>query len=307
MKKKTKSLLTLLMVTAVIMSSNVMAFATGPEMIETESRRFIRYDIDTQEETIIDLGLPTFGVNDVYVTQGYAGQNTTSTHEIIGDDDDRDRVYSVTSSPYHAIVYIETYYDNNTSEQGTGFMIAPDVLLTAAHCVKSSTGGVIEEIRVYAGKNGNSYSARTTADLIYTDVNYSGAGDWNDDYSYVTLNSPIGNTCGWLGLYATSNSSNLLDLDITTAGYPHDMTTGDWDGLMYVSEGTITSVNTKRIYHSADTWEGQSGSPIYYLDSDGDHVAVAIHVGTNDTYNIGKRITMSLMELLEEEGFIDPV
>ncbi len=309
MNRKIKIMLSLAMVIALILSSSVMVFAAGPEQVQQESRTFVRYDIATQEEAIITLPAMSLNTNEIRTTPGYVGIDPQAIiDEDSSDDDDGDdriKVYNTTSLPYYSVVYIETSYDDGTIDRATGFMIAEDVLLTAAHAVKSSAGAVIEDVVVYPGRNGNSYTISTTADTIYTDVSHTGTNNWNWDYAIVTLNDPIGNTCGWFGLYATTNSNNLYLQDFIVAGYPQDKASGS-NRPMYKSEGIVGNITTYQLHHSADTYDGESGAPLFYENSSGEFVVIGIQVGTsdNETYNIARRITTTLIDLLEEEGHI---
>lgn len=113
--------------------------------------------------------------------------------------------------------------------------------------------------------------------------------------------------CSYFGLHATSNSSSLVGADIIVTGYPTDKlpSSNDENRTMRRCTGEIgSSITTYLIEHTADTESGESGAPIYYYDSTYGYQVVGIHIWGGVESNVGRRITTTLVELLETEGYI---
>lgn len=300
-----KKLFSFFLSISLALSMTSFASATG----EPESFSLNRYDFSTQEESIVTV--PSVSTYDASARISSA-YNPTNSRMIIEDadpDDDRQIVSNPTLSPYYAIVQLKMEFSNGETFVGTGFMISEDTLLTAAHCLYSENEKTLRtnRVTVYAGRNGSSYTTTTTAATMYTDTQYTEYGDdYEYDYAILTLNSSIGQTTGWLGLYASPLTGFYTGRSILTAGYPTDKT-GTLANTMWRSAGTIQSVESLKFAHTADTMGGQSGSPIYYNNTSNGYVALGIHVGAyeNGTINYGKRITVTLFDWLESEGYIN--
>lgn len=91
-------------------------------------------------------------------SESTTSDNEISTCTIIGTDG-RTKVTSVNSTPYSRIACLIITWSDGTKSQGTGFMISPQYMLTAAHCVYSvDLGKSAKSITAYFGANGSTYS-----------------------------------------------------------------------------------------------------------------------------------------------------
>lgn len=211
---------------------------------------------------------------------------------IIGTDE-RTKVTNTTTSPYYAIAYLSITMEDGGTFRGTGFMISPNTMLTAGHCLKSSTSKA-KSVTVYPGRNGTSKPITANMTKYYVDTKYTGSeADW--DYGIIVLDSNIGNTTGWFGLHGTSGSS-IGTTNITVTGYP-----GDLAGYyMWTCGGTVSNITTNRFKHTADTAGGESGSPTYFYNSSYGNQVVGIHTHAG---NYSRRITTTLVNWLKDNGY----
>ena len=286
-----------------ILSSSMVGFAAETPSSDSDELTSLRkYDIAKQEETIIEI--EDSGIPDDYPRNSYGSSAMLSVDANFGPDagmdavigaDNRIRIQSTTSYPYYAIAYVRVLYTDGDSGHGTGFMVSPNVMMTAAHCVYEP-GKTLASVTVYPGRNGGSIYGVTTAAEVYTDPGYTGSQP-NLDYAILTLNSNIGNTTGWFSLYATGFEDLLNGKNISTAGYP-----GDKDNAtMWFSTGQIYNTSNYRFDHNADTYSGQSGSPIYYYDSTYGYQVVGIHIRAG---NSARKISPELFDWMVSEGYI---
>ncbi|WP_298607892.1 trypsin-like serine protease [uncultured Thiothrix sp.] len=189
--------------------------------------------------------------------------------------------------PYRAITLIAS----NTL-LCSGALISADTVLTAGHCVHSggSSGAwaPIEDISVYPGASGTSFPyGKCTAKRTYTTTGWAEKGLANFDYGAIKLNCTIGNSVGWLGFAAPSNSVNL---PATIAGYPGEKSQTQW-----VSFNTVSQQIGEWLTYSNDTTAGMSGAPIWYDDGQG-VLAFGVHTYKFPKTNRGKRINAAVFK-----------
>lgn len=217
-----------------------------------------------------------------------------------------------TGGRYRNTVYIEADTANGTI-RGTGFMIGPSAVVTAAHMVYDTGFGgdnFIESGTVFPAHtdSSNPYGSSNIVGIIVYDA-WTDDRDIEHDWAIIELDSNIGDNVGWLGLRYQSGSYNGTSISIN--GYPKYVDI-DNDGddeiteVMYRSDGTISSSYT-RLLRSVDTntGGGMSGGPIYYYSSSSGYTAIAIHSGSAKTssgskFNNFVRITKDVYNDLVE-------
>ncbi|MCD7711434.1 MAG: trypsin-like serine protease, partial [Firmicutes bacterium] len=222
-----------------------------------------------------------------------------STNGVIGSDG-RSKVSDTEVEPYSAICYVESTWSDGSVSCGTAFIIYSDVALTAAHMVyDADLGEWAEEVKLWPGKDGygfwnNPYGTTTASNMV---VSKSWTSSEADDYDWAILDleDSIGDETGWFGI-STSVSSGT---SVTISGYPYD-----YRYYQYKMSGTLSSVETRKLYYSIDTSEGQSGSPIYRATTSG-YTAYGIHTTVElengeVVENSGARITSQLYEYCVE-------
>jgi glutamyl endopeptidase len=166
--------------------------------------------------------------------------------------DTRVRVYPNTY-PYRAIALI-------TSSGGscTGWFIGADILATAGHCVHTGGPGgrFYTNVTVYPGYNagGPGYAAQ----FLGTVVGWANSSNEEYDYGIVDIGSNVGSSTGWFGFWW--QAAGLNNTPAVIPGYPGDKgSTTQWVGVDHVR---VTQV--RQVFYKADTFGGQSGSPIWH-------------------------------------------
>ncbi len=220
------------------------------------------------------------GVEEVGPASSPAATENAGTESVIGTDS-RYQISSTTSYPYRAIAHI-------TSSIGgcTGWLIGPNTVATAGHCVYGSSGWATN-VRVYPGRNG-SYAPYGSCTAKWLASVYGWTNGFNRDYDYgvIKLNCSVGNTVGWFGFRWQSASHTGSPSYIS--GYPGDKAYG----TQWRSNDYVRSTTTRRLYYANDTAGGMSGSPVWDNNAGCYPCGVAIHAyGVDGTgYNGGTRI-----------------
>lgn len=239
------------------------------------------------------------------------------------------KINNIPNNPYSGVVLLLLGYDyvlpNNSVERryyrGTGFMVAPDVMVTAAHNVVNLDTPILE-VRVYpyvdqsSMPNLNSdyfiYPARWRVSSDYQNCIRDGLYEAvNHDWCVMKLQASISDAYNFACSY---NTNELLNKDIYISGYPHCTIASCPDGCWHqdyhqvTSSGTVYQIGDYQVWYTDNTKGGNSGSPIYWPLT---RVCYAIHaygtgpqmVGLSKTYNSGTKITTSIYNVIA--GYVE--
>jgi len=216
---------------------------------------------------------------------------------IIGSTNDLHQIQNTTVNPYSAVVEITLGTDDAGKSLGacTGWMYAPNMVATAAHCVYDPAyvaGGYfhVSGMKVYPGINGSTNAPYGSCGVVASRAAdaYIG-GDWRFDYAALKLNCSVGNQTGLLsyGLQPTVGYSTRV------VGYPHNGTLYPADTQWY-SDGHVGTYDSYLVYYDNDTETRMSGSPVMEWTGSAWNV-IAIHSrGYDANYNTGPRITSAV-------------
>jgi hypothetical protein len=142
----------------------------------------------------------------------------------------------------------------------TGFLIAPDILVTAGHCISYKNYSRMEWVFDYT--NSLSYSP---GGKVYIPSNkrykvkkilshkHVGAGNTTDDYAVIQLDRPVSRAPF---RFRTSNApkyNDRVDLIGSPMGVP----------LKLVKDGYVSQTYTKVFHCNLDAFGGNSGGPVY--------------------------------------------
>jgi glutamyl endopeptidase len=231
--------------------------------------------------------------------------------------DRRVQVTTTTTYPARATVWIT--FNKSASSTGwscTGFMIAPNVVATAGHCVNFGADGTgtgffqKSSFRIYPGRNGSSSpylcpgGAVARAQQLWTNATWNSSGAETNDYGAITLSCDLGNTTGYFGW---TSSGHTVGSEVDTQGYPGDKPSGtQWDAdncstaVTGTVQCTLAAVTSSQLFYKNDTAGGQSGSPLFRVTSSGCTCAIGIHAyglhgsSPHSTNNHGTRVNSTL-------------
>ena len=172
---------------------------------------------------------------------------------IIGSDD-RVKVAPTTGFPASATVLV-TFSEGRC----TGWLIGPDTVATAGHCVHSGGphGHWRHGVVVFPGRSGaTSPYGSCTAKRLNAVAAWTDESDDRYDYGAIKLNCDIGLTTGWYGIFWQKGSLTGLPAEIN--GYPGDRPLTQWQ-----SADEVRVSQALRLFYRNDTIGGMSGSPVW--------------------------------------------
>jgi glutamyl endopeptidase len=246
------------------------------------------------------------------VGPGATASPTTSSPASVGSDrrvapfsvigtDTRTRVPDTTAYPFRAVALLNVTNPDGTTDPCTGFFYAPNIVVTAGHCVYfPPAGGWATRIQVIPGNdvdaNGKPVTPYGTClgTTAFTTTGWVQNDDPRYDYGAVKLNCSTGSQTGWLGLSWTT--APLTGTAVTITGYPGDKPPA---GSMWTASGRLTGDAERQVFYTISTSGGQSGSPVY-APGCGLYCALAVHAygvgGSHPNSNAGTRITQAAFD-----------
>ena len=218
--------------------------------------------------------------------------------EGIIDTDNQFLVQNTTLDPYRKIVRLESFFESGPL-YGTGVLVGPDLVLTAAHNVYNvESGQWTLDLRITPAQNGVTepygiYQGSRVFILKNYQTEVTGAND-SYDMAVIKLTEPVNSQIGYLSL----STDITLGSRVQVAGYP---VSSDWKiSFMYAMWGEVSKIDGNLIHYQIDTESGQSGSPVLNEKNE----IVAIHtLGFIDrnqvyTHNAARLVKQDSLDML---------
>ncbi len=198
-----------------------------------------------------------------------------------------DTITDTNVDPYKYICHQSIHRDRLLGDryfQSTGFLIARNVVLTAAHNLYSVTGSRVDKITIHPGRYKDTYSydsvtisgltnckntTRVNPRFKFGKVSYDFAIIIIPENLLVNKNWPSASSFELDPSYVLNNGEK-----INVAGFP---ASGGYDGsIMTYQNQEAEAVNQTTIPHNLDTQTGNSGSPIW-VEKNGKKIVVGVH------------------------------
>ena len=216
--------------------------------------------------------------------------------EVVIGTDDRVQITNTRVVPWRRIVHLMITAGNGRKFLGSGALVGPRTIITAAHCVyMHSQGGFVREIQCSPGRNGDQKPYGTTnGSRVWTVRGWTVHRNPDCDYAAIILPRPVSQQDpGWFG-FANLNDIELMSSRLNMSGYPGDKPLG----TQWFHGRVARSVSARRIFYDIDSMGGQSGSPVWLRRPDGKRYMVGIHTTGSPTGNSAVRINQQVMQNL---------
>jgi len=254
----------------------------------------VGFDMVTKKRVVVPSTDPTQlpVKSGVTSTEPYYGvlQEGFEPESVIGPDDRSLVSYPTTTSfPWSSVCKLLITAADDTHLMGSGCIIGPGQdghgyhVLTAGHCVYIyDHGGYASEIIVIPGYDGEQTQVDEQMPYGYAKVTYMRTYEaWevsqDSRHDWAVPTDPI-----YTGV-------------LETAGYPGDLDEGE---RMYYDSDSGLDADDYNHWYYMDTYEGQSGSPVWY-DSGAELYILSIHCYGGSSSNMGTRLNQEKLDSIE--------
>ena len=150
----------------------------------------------------------------------------------------------------------------------TGFLVGPDLFMTNHHCIHDNFGALpLEGVYVFMAYY-QEPSVDSTRGGISAGVSAVLSADATKDYALLRLDTPIGNTLGWLTLDTTTHTPDTrqsVKLISHNRARSKEIVRNNTE-IVEIPVGHPLSHRPFAIAYLADTEDGSSGSPVFLRD-----------------------------------------
>lgn len=237
------------------------------------------------------------------------------TPAIVFDPDTRQRVTPTTEFPWNTMGQLIMTFPNGKTYSGTGVLVDPQHVLTAAHNLfGNDIGGWAKEVWFIPARDGDDrpYGTMPAKTIFVTeeyrslspaDPNATPTGTvedvtkYTEDYGLVRLQAPL--KLPIFGMYPASDHELQAPARIT--GYPGDKP----QGTMWTDEKKLTNEDEHFLFYKINTYKGQSGSAIIQdLPLPVGKTIVGVHVAGSTKLNTNFAVRLDNDKLRRIRGWM---
>jgi len=214
-----------------------------------------------------------------------------------------------TKYPYTTVVEIDSRFPDGNEYVGSGVMVGPDEVLTAAHMVWRQDIGAATSVTVKPDFNQDiaPYGVVDATNWHYFPIVNPGGMEspatTQDDIALMHLSKAIGNTTGWMGI-----QSNFLGGSVHITGYPDTLNGVNYNNRVMVDRPAIGAHDPSLSLLDFPPYtinNGDSGGPIWELESNNKPYVVGIVSGFNSQGSKDPIITTSLFNDVKQWAALD--
>lgn len=218
--------------------------------------------------------------------------------DIIGPDT-RKPVPDARQVPWRMICHLIMEDANGSLSVGTGWLAGPSTVFTAGHNLfNPATGQAMRRVWVIPGRDREqSAMGYVMSQAMEVHPQWRQLGRKDADIGVVWLPSPMGRQLGWFG-YTMVNDAALAS-PVIVSGYPQEQPRKPF-GTQWFDQGFATPKDAQMLRYLIDTMQGQSGSPVFQRNAQGQPVAIGVHVYGNGNENLAVRITQAMFQQLTD-------
>lgn len=167
---------------------------------------------------------------------------------------------------------------------GCGYLVGPDLLLTAAHVVCDPQGQMYPDIVVECGVEQGKPAHEARVKQVTTSPNVDRDPASGNDWALVRLDRPLGELYGWLEcLEASPEELASMPVEVIAyAGFEDDARQEFRDfQKAFVGPGTIRDVGEHIVFHDCPIWGGSSGSALITWKNLKPYVVAVVSAGVD--------------------------
>ena len=203
-------------------------------------------------------------------------------------------IWQISEYPWRCICYLEMSFGSDI-RYGTGFLINPRLVLTAAHNLVGSNGMYADKIKVSPGYSLSSNSQYQWSQRFQTSSAYAYDRSIANDYGVIFLDNSFQGNLGHFGL-STYDDIRIKNFYLNIAGYPRFKS---YSHRLYHQWGKSKSLSSEYIEYDMDTEVGFSGAPVF-IGLEDKWIAVGIHSKGNIRGNKSVRVNSKMIKSVKK-------
>ena len=200
------------------------------------------------------------------------------------------RIANTTNTPYIKVCRISW-----NGGSGSGYLVGPNLVLTAAHCFLDVNGNVLPEWTCNPAYDYGVYNNLTSGwQEGFYGSNWVSTRSASEDWCIVVLDWNMGNEVGWFGCQSYGTNAEMNNIFVHSIGYPETENCQ----YQYYAPGNILTTYNGYFDMSATPRPGMSGGPIMRWSDD---VAIGINHGYYDDSvqnGVGCRIHQEIINII---------